>query len=419
MAETFGTGCAPAGELPAFFQGLRVVGPASEEIEKQKAASHSRSIRQDVQCQIASVSVPKLYMNQKTKQIYQNNDFAKIKRLEEKTRNDLKSVYDRIRNEGAGAWTKVEKDGKEFYMCWSGSGCIWSCVQNTEAKEESGKFTAVVQVGTYSKSSCILGIHDYNLSLTGDVVKTTLSLIIAIALSGIVAEGLAFLVSEFAALVCQAAASLGMEAFSCTIAATAVTNVAIALVAVIAFIGLSYLWEWLNRRYTICLRIYNWDKENDWSTVSCYLDNAQIAGTEKKSELFSIPRMTDPGSLVYPPGFKPVETLDAVCSYGIIIWENKQTFMQGCSMSMGLKSSDGNGFMWGFDCPRLADNRHKAAPMLCDPKTFLEKYAWNGSPLRFGITCADNVPVSFGLNALSGAKDNLYDINIHIGHRLN
>lgn len=417
MADTYRTGYVPNNALPPFFQDLRIICSASEEMKEHRAKFHTQSMPQSIQCQVTSVSTPKLYMNRRIKHIYQSNDFKEIKRLEKQTRADLQSVYDKIEKDGAGAWTKVEKGGKEFYICCSNSGCIWSCVQNTTGGGNDTKFKAVVQVGTYSQSSCILGVHDYNLSLTGEIVKTALSLIIAIALSGIVAKGLAFLVSEFAVLACQAAASLGLEAFSCTIAASAVANVAIALVAVIAFIGLSYLWEWLNRRYTICLRIYNWDTAHDWNTTACHLDNAKIAGTEQKSELFSIPRMTDPGSLVYPPGFKPVEALNAVCSYGIIIWENQKTFLQGCAMAMCMQSSGGEGFTWGFDCPRMSKNKHKADSLIHNPQKFLDKYPWNPSPLRFEITCANQIPVSFGLNALSGADDNLYDVNIHINHK--
>ncbi len=417
MTDAFTADSIPIGALPPFFQGIRVICPASKEIINHRAKFQVCFAREETKCQINSVTTPKLYMSHRIKRIYQSNNFGEIKRLEEKSKKDLQSVYEKIEKYGAGAWNKVEKDGREYYMCWSSSGCIWSCAQNTDFGGKKSKYEAVVQVGTYSRSSCILGIHDYNLSVTGEIAMSVLSLIIAMALSGIMAKGLAFLVSEFALLACNAAASLGLKAFSCTVAATAVTNVAIALVAVIAFIGLNYLWEWLNRRYTICLRIYNWDIQHDWMTVSSYLDNAKIAGTEQTGEFFNIPRMTKPGNDVYPPGFQPVEALDTVCSYGIIIWENKQTFLQGCAMAMCFKSSGKESFTWGFDCPRLARNRHKAGLDFNHPKEFLENYPWNPSPLHFAIDCADHTPVSFGLNALSGADDNLYNVNIHINHR--
>ena len=58
------------------------------------------------------------------------------------------------------------------------------------------------------------------------------------------------------------------------------------------------------------------------------------------------------------------------------------------------KNKTSEGFMWAFSCPRFAHNEQAASDGTQDPKSFSIKSTKN------------QVPVTFGLGVLSGAKEN-------------
>lgn len=73
------------------------------------------------------------------------------------------------------------------------------------------------------------------------------------------------------------------------------------------------------------------------------------------------------------------------------------------------------GFMWAFDCPRWSDNKQAGSNGLQDPKSYRNNAPWNSNPLGFTITSTSRMlPVSFGVDALSGASDDLYNVMINI-----
>lgn len=409
----------PKKALPSFFQNAEIVTPPKKGRLSLMAADDVKN--QKIDCEISATTSPILFASKKVKQIYQNNDFAAIKKLEEQSQKDLQPIYENIKNNKEKAWTRVRSGGEEFLMSWSESGSMWvRTVQNGRCANAANEtsYSAVVQVGTYTASGGIMGIQSYNLTLPTVIVEVTLSYIIAVALSEIVATGLGFVVTAFALAAANAAAALGFTAFSCTIAAATLSTVATCLVFAVVFIGLTYLWNWLNRKYTIRLQIFNWDKNNDWSVDGSYYSNAVIAGSGTKDPVsFSLPKLIPAGSSVTPPGFQPVEALDSVCYYATVVWENDNTFMEGCAMALRMKKgSSSEGFAWAFSCPRFADNTQAAADGYQDPLAYYQKGSWNKSPKNFSITATnDRIPVSFGLDALSGASDNLYNVTINIG----
>lgn len=410
----------PLGALPSFFKDTQIVCSAQEDFQagqRKGALKTLSSANEDIQCSLIRVSPPVLRMDNNTRNIYQSNDFTKIKELEEKMDQDLKPIYDNIRTNSENAWTKVRSQGQEFYMCWSNSGSMWAYTPALEKSQDGTTYQACVQVGTYSQSSGLLSGHSYNFSISSLIGEAVISAIVAYALSKAIQYGVEFLISRFAADIVTAAAKLGFQRFSCTILSKVATGLASCIVAVFIAIAVHYLWEWLNRHYTICLRIYNWDPKNDWETSAKYLDNAVISGADEgDTELFTIPKMVEAGSTITPPGFSPVTSLDNICYYGAIIWENDKQFMQGCSMALSIKKSGSEeGFMWAFDCPRLSDNHHAAKNGIEDPENYFNNCQWNDSPKDFHITAtSQNIPVTFGLDALSGAKNNLYNIQIQI-----
>ena len=407
--------------LPSFFRDVEIVGSAHLELPKYREFYALADVSTSPQnCQVSSESSPILLASKTVKEVYQSNDFAKIKELEAKAQKDLGAVYTNVATNKEKAWTKVKKDNKEFYMSWSQTGSMWAYTESNSSADGT-TYQAVVQIGTYSSSSQIVGIQTYNLTLPTLLVESVIAYILARAVSSIIADGLGFLFTRFAIYLAEAAAEAGLEAFSFTISAATLSSVATCLVFAIVFIGLAYLWNWLNRKYTIRLQIYNWDDTNSWkATGRPYLSNAKIAGDDQKFD-FTLPKMVKPGGVVTPPGFDPVETLDSVCYYAVVVWENDNTFLEGCSMAIGMQKEGINeGFMWAFDCPRFSNNQQGADDGLQDPKTYRNKNPWNQKPLGFQIqSTSTKIPVSFALDALSGASDSLYNINIHIGSGTN
>ena len=409
--------------LPSFIKNVEIIGRADEEAKKFRKLNTAQNAL-PISCEIGANSTPNIITTNAVKQIYQKNDFGKIAQLEKQAQQDLQNIYSNIADHKENAWVKVKAivDGqeKEVYMTWSANACMW-IYQKDSRTDNSGddtKYINDVQVGTYSKSTSIMGIHTYNLTLTSMVAEAAICFMVTKALSGIISDGIGFLVARLAPYILEAAVDLGFEAFSCTVLATALSTVACCLVFVVVFIGLSFLWDWLNRKYTIRLQIYNWDKDNAWCVGKQYTDNAKIAGDNSQQDIqnIHIQKLEDPD---FPPFIQPVEVLDTVCHYAVIIWENDNTFMEGCSMALQLKKEDKNeGFMWAFDCPRFSDNKNKGIDGLMDPKDYFKKDNWNSSPKGFSInSTSDNIPISFALDALSGADDNLYNINIHINYK--
>ena len=407
--------------LPDFFRDVEIVGPAHLELPKYRAIhAEWADLTSSQHGEVSADSSPKLMMTKTVKETYKSNDFAKIKQMEAAAQNDLQAVYTNISTNAAKAWTKVRKDGKEFYMSWSDTGSVWAYTESMSTVDgadriDDVKYEAVVQIGTYSKSSEVIGIQSYNLTFTTMLVESAIAFIVARAVSSIIADGLGFIVARFAIYLAQAAAEIGFESFAFSIPVAALSSVATGLVFAIVFIGLVYLWNWLNRKYTIRLQIFNWDGNNSWITTGQTLSNAKIPGNNQDLN-FILPKMVSPGDVVVPPGFQPVEVLDSVCYYAVIIWENDNTFMEGCSMAIGMQKDKTNeGFMWAFDCPRWSDNKQGGNNGLQDPKTYLQNVQWNKSPMKFQIeSTSEKIPVSFALDALNGASDNLYNINIHI-----
>ena len=149
------------------------------------------------------------------------------------------------------------------------------------------------------------------------------------------------------------------------------------------------------------------------------MDNALFPGGEAQSETelnFTIPKALESGDSVAPPGFGDVEVLDSVCYTATVVWQNDNTFVEGCHMALQLrKAGTEEGFMWAFSCPRFANNEHAADNGLQDPESYYNSVQWNDSPLEFEIqSTSDNTPITLALDALSGGEDNAYTITMNI-----
>jgi len=423
-------------DIPTYFGPLKIIGGAENEIKKYRQLHAHAGLTPSARGLVAATQVPthatpnKQPMLSTTKEVkaaYQTNNWSKISQLETQAQNDLQPVYTNITNKGDSAWVKVQaSNGQQYYMTWSSKASAWSYTQSITAATDADiaadpntKYQAVVQYGTFSQTTSIAGIHSYNLGLTTMVVESVVAMILAKTISGFIADGLGFLVAQFAVRLTTAAAELGLESFSFAVPEFLIGAVAGCICFAIIFIGLAYLWNWLNRKYTIRVQVFNWDQNNNWQLTKQSKSNAVNPGKDSNTNQLgiSIDKMTDPNSVVYPPGFGPVTSLDSICYYAIIVYENDNTFMEGCSF--GIQATCANdstkGFTYAFQCPRWSDNGQYMQGSVQDPATFLNNAGshWQSNPKSFNIT-ANGVPVSATIDALQGAPDQLYNVNIHI-----
>jgi len=419
-------------DLPCHFGSLRVVGPADQEEIKYRRLSERNvdhlssgaTPAQQKPTQVVPHKQPILATNKEVKAAYQTNNWAKIKQIEGSAQRDLQPLYDIIKRDGKNAFSKVQDPtGKEFYMVWSSAGCIWS---NTESMTEANdaqksadpntKYQAIAQFGTYSKGFSILGIHSYNFGLTTMIVQSVIAYILASVLSSFIAEGLGFLVANFAIRLTMAAAALGFEAFSFMLPAALIASVATCICFAIVFIGLMVLWNFLNRKYTIRCSVYNWS-DDDWELSNHACVNAINPGTGSMSDQLGIkiPKMIKANEIIYPPGFNSIEALDSTCFYAILIYENLNTFMQGCDFVIQASWNHvGDGFTFGVSVPRFSDNKQIIINHPVNPHALLNDGPWTSYPQTLGIGFHGNTRITTTIDALNGANDNLYNVNVHI-----
>jgi len=424
-------------DLPSHFGKLTIIGNAVDQIPKYKqmAASHYASSALTASSSNTTNVVPwkqpVLNTTPQVKSYYTTNNFAKIAQIEAQAQSDLDAVYGNISSQGDNAWTLVQaSNGTQFYLSWSQYGSVWSYCQSmtpatqaAQAADPNTTYQAVVQFGTYSQTSSVCGIHSYNMGLTTMVVESVVALILAKCLSGFIADGLNFLVSQFATRLASAAADLGFESFSFAVPEFLIGAVAGCICFAIVFIGLAYLWNFLNRLYTLRTQVFNWDANNTWQLTTQAFSNAVNPGQDSNSTQLGITldKMVDAGGIVYPPGFQPVTPLDSVCYYAVIIYENSQTFAEGCSFAIQCTRNDDStqgGFTYAFNCPRFSDNGQYVQGSVIDPSTFLstaQSGKWVSTPQTQTVTCtSDNTPITVSFDALSGASNDTYNININI-----
>ncbi|KAF2069336.1 hypothetical protein CYY_009344 [Polysphondylium violaceum] len=421
------------------FGKLTIVGNAVDEIQKYRAThaaaglSTPRAVNDDSNTtNVTPAKQPALLTTSEVKAAYQTNNFAKMKDLETKANNDLLPVYTNITDKGDSAWVKVRaSNGQEYYMSWSATASAWSYTESIkavndarQAADPATKYEAVVQFGTYSASTTIAGIHSYNMGLTTMVVESVIAMILAKCISQFIADGLGFLVAQFAVRLASAAAELGLESFSFAVPEFLIGAVAGCLCFAIIFIGIAYLWNWLNKQYTLRVQVFNWDTANDWTLNTQAKDNAVNPGADSDTNQLNIKidKMTTPGNTVTPPGFGGgVTSLDTVCYYSIIIYQNSSTFAQGLSFAFNASRDSSTGFSIAFTCPRFSDNAMYMQPSVVDPSAFLKQASthWQSNPQYINVYPGGVIPIGAKFDALSGASDDLYNLNININQAAN
>ncbi|KAF2069477.1 hypothetical protein CYY_009210 [Polysphondylium violaceum] len=423
--------------LPNLLQGFKILGFANDEVKRlsklhteekltrlTNGAASFTSHQEPIQ--IKPVSAPVFITNQAVKNAYINGDFHFIKQLEAIASADLNAIYDNIKRNGDAAWRQVVQDGVVYWVSWGKNGMVWTY---SDPKDNSPistnpssptKYIQTVQFGTYSSNAGICGIHAYNLTTTTLVVESIIALIIAKVISGFIATGIDFVVSIFTAQLAAAALELGLE-LSFVLPEFVIPLVITCLIFAIAFIGISYLWNFINRKYTIRLQIFNYDPNYEWRVAKHYMDNGVIPGHDNGQLSFNLPKTLPARSVVVPPGFTgPITTLDSACYYGEVIYNNRNTVLEGLGFGLRVERvSHGNpGFNVAFDGPRFSHNRIAIETGNMDPEHFYymvkHNNSWLPNPLQGNLTTIESTSLNYSMDALSGSPDNLYNIIINI-----
>ncbi|KAF2071679.1 hypothetical protein CYY_007012 [Polysphondylium violaceum] len=408
--------------MPNIFPGLKVIGPAVDDIPSFRA-QHVNFDARGIPAQIRPLSAPVLQTTSYVKSAYQNCNFPLVKQIEQMASEDLNGVYQNIINNGFGAFQRVELDGKPFYATWSRGGMVWGYTEFIKPVNDDPniKYEAQVQFGSYAETAMIAGIHSYNLRLPDLLVEGILAGLMVKVFAGYVAEGLSFVATAFAARLGLILAEWGIE-LAFALPEFVIPLVAACIVFTIVFVGLSYLWDWLNRKYTVRTQFFNWDPTQEWEIDGQYCNNAIIPGYDGGALKFNLPKMLPPGSTVTPPGWSgPVQALDAICFYGESIWNNDSLFLQGLSMCVRVRRNNtDDGFMWVYNNPRFSSNQQAILNGTNDPYTTYETCfrdnLWDQNPSQAAkvVSNTRNV-IRYGMDYLNGAPDNLYNVIINIG----
>jgi len=427
--------------MPSMIKGLKIHGTATDAIKKYREYHlEQKKIKQqqlgynpyggDVTVQPTAAPI---FMTTKWNQMnYQASNFPYIKQLEAQASADLNPVYDNIKKYGSDAWRQVsDEDGTVYWMSWCPTGFVWTWTdpsKTTTVRASNGDDVkySLTEFGSYSQSAQICGIHTYNLQAGELIGEGIIALLFAKCLSGFIADGLDFVVSAFATRLGAAALEIGLD-LTFTLPEFVLPLVATCVVFAIVFVGLSYLFDWLNRKYTIKCQIFNWDTKYQWSCQKQYMSNAVIPGHDDGILNFNLPKMLAAGDHPPIPGAFDIKVLDSVCYYAQVIWNNDFTFMQGCSMAIEVSRDFGkydpyhvdDGFSWAFNCPRWSDNQQALKDGIMDPEQYLNQVKknneWDHYPLKNSkVVTADKVLINFALDALEGGKDNLYNVLINI-----
>ncbi|KAF2071677.1 hypothetical protein CYY_007010 [Polysphondylium violaceum] len=408
--------------IPSIFKGLKIIGPAVDDIPMFKQ-THANFDANGVPAIFTPVSCPVLSTTANVKNIYQNLDFPNIRYLENAASDDLTWLLEDFKKRGLECFQKVELDGKKFLAAWHRGGIIWCCAEFKDIKSDDPnyKYEATAVFGTFSQNAMIAGIQSYNLKLPNLLIEGVIASLLVRVFASYVAEGLSFVASAIAARLATFLATWGIE-LAFTVPEFVLPLVAACIVFTIVFIGLEYLWNFLNRQYTQRVQFFNWDTTQQWVVDGQYSDNAVIAGHDDGVLKFAIPKMLLPGQTVIPPGFSgPITSLDTVCFYGEAIWQNYSTFLQGNAMACRVRRDDSqDGFTWVFNNPRFNSNQQTILNGAMDPKDaynlVFNNNLWDQNPTSSQKMCSNTRNyITYGMDYLSNAPKDVYNVVINIG----
>jgi len=390
---------------------------------------------------ITVASAPRLLINNQVSNTYKTNNWQQIKKLKDQANQDLMPIYTNLQKfADSRAWVGVQEEkadgGEIYYMCYDNRGnYVWSycptTIPTSDPNNPKVSFNAPTQFGQYSYTTSIAGIHSYNINLTTKLTTSAISLGVGIFAAKILSKGLNFTTADLTTLLTDGFAAVTDINIDIVfgLAAAAAPFVCFAVVFLVVFIGLQYLWGFLNKQFQIEVSVYNWDKNNDWNILVQALSNSINPGQDTTSNInINIKEPVSPGEInPYGPGgaygLPPsvgshlLQSTQTAINYAYIVYKNQSTFMQGNSFAFNCVQGKSNkGFTYAFECPWTASNGHYMDGTSQDPNAFLKKGNWikNTSPLTVNTA---GVSIEATIDSLKGGDVNgsqNYQVAIHI-----
>ena len=407
-------------DLPPFLQGAEYIGSVSDLVDTMLVKNTKLCMNTSSPTAHFDVGLEKqseMITTSSNKRAFIQNNFGEINRIKKTASNEVSKLYKYIIDKKFDAWKCIKSDGKEYYVANNGTAAMWVCLESEtqQVENDKTKFIKKYQIGTYSSAGNILGISSYNFTTFSTVTASILAYIIVHALSILLASAIDAVAETFLAALVSGAQAVGLPATFAYAAASLTGFIIYALITIIIFFGILYAWDFINRKYYINVNIYNWDKKETWIIDKCVEDNAVTSSQTKVKDIVLPPASP---STFTPPGFKPLTPLEELCFYVSCTWTNDSTFLQGLGMYVRFRKDNepNTGFMWAFDCPRFGDNKHGAKNTPSHLGNYSNNAKFSDSPLNFQIALTDvkKTRVSFGLDALSGADNNTYNVLINI-----
>ena len=406
-------------DAPSFLHNVRIVGRLSDRVADIVQEHNNRFNGEDIPDVVITPEVqPMMFMSPELQSAHAKNDSAAIAEIEKKAQNDLRPVYEAIGEHELDAWFEAyDEEAKEtFLMAFNNDAVLWIYPGKTEevvGGDEKPKFVKTVSIGSYTNNSgCaiagMLGVESPVRVVISVAMLTVLSLVFSQLTKRITVESME-------ALLNQLATRIGLQATIHVpgVVATLLKYSVLTVLTVLGTLLVNWIVSLLAKTYYVQVDVYNWDEENAWKLGQRHEGNAKIVGDADFSK-FVLPKKQVPE---LPPFIKPVIIKDVAVSYGTIIWQNDSTFMQGLGVALQFLRQVGGGFAWAFDCPWARNNKHGADDgVYSSIDEYFKTVHWRDTPTEFKIMSC-GMPISLTLNALSGAKGNLYRIRIDIGKR--
>ncbi|KAF2072435.1 hypothetical protein CYY_006247 [Polysphondylium violaceum] len=404
---------------------LKFIGYIDEQCAKNRELErqiNGQSLGDSVASTPAEISLtPQLITSPMVRDAFKHNDWKTIQKLSDQADADLKPMIDQCINKPFKAWVLVmdQNTGLDYHISYSSNGSyLWTFCpyvdSATDPNNPNVKYSCTAQVGSYSKTTGIAGVHSYLLKLVKITAGATISALIAYFVNRLLKKGIDFLASDLSIFLTDAATDAGITALF-TIGTYVLPIFVPCAIFAIVFIGIHLLWEWLNKHFTICVYVNNWDTDHDWYIRDQALSNAVNPGKNNNNSLnIKIPKLIPPGTNPFSKIWVPsdissqlMHTTDdeVVVSYVYLVYQNSSTFAQGCSFAFALEcESTNSGMTYAFQCPWVDSNAHYMEDSVQNANSFLSKARahWVESTSTYQVTASNGKLIEATIDALTG-----------------
>ena len=350
--------------LPDHFKNCKFVETLSDDLKKM-SQQNKRLLKGDnetIEMELSAGSLPQFQTKGDVKALFLGDDQEKIKQFKENESKDILILHKEIKEKGEKIWARYECEGKEFYLCTYGTASMWIYPEKHIQVSEEGReiYETIMQIGTYSSLSNVLGLSYLTFSSVGkDIAALTLAALLTRAINVIFFEQrikiVIALTNEIMRRALDSGIRINLQAAYSMVGRTLMCLTSALTCIVIAY-GLIAIYDFLNKNYCVFLYIQNWNSNHNWEVSDVYLDNV-IIENEEKIIGSAYPKAIS--TYTPPPGFSPAQPMTEVANYRSFILMNHHTFLNGLGVALKLQPENSKtlGFNWFFDCPAISKSK--------------------------------------------------------------